>query len=196
MTLGVRDRIRLANAARRSATAAIKHDRPDQRDDCYTAGHTAATEVHFPLGDSWLTELGRQHIRFVCAKELRWLREPDTRLGIIGHTDRVDDEESNQVLSERRSKNTLQAFEDILAEDFGVDTDDPQITQVFGMGEQEAKKAGRRDGFPWQADRRVEVVLNGRLIASQPGADRAPADESPPAHLRRTYGPGGRLRFG
>jgi outer membrane protein OmpA-like peptidoglycan-associated protein len=139
------------------------------KDQSYEVPGTVEESVHFALGDAWLTETGRAYLRRLAAKELRWFMEPGTHLGIAGHTDRVDDEKSNIELSRLRAKNAVQGLKDILGEQCRVQLENPRFVQVLGMGEAKAKELKRRDGFPWQPDRRVELVLNAVLVGRLTG---------------------------
>jgi outer membrane protein OmpA-like peptidoglycan-associated protein len=139
------------------------------KDQTYEVSETVEDAVHFALGDAWLTETGRSYLRRLAAKELRWFMEPGAHLGIVGHTDRVDDEKSNMELSRLRAKNVVQGLKDILGEQCRVQLENPSFVRVLGMGETQAKELKRRDGFPWQPDRRVELVLNAVLVGRLTG---------------------------
>ncbi|MGB5711882.1 MAG: hypothetical protein WBM44_13350, partial [Waterburya sp.] len=114
----------------------------------------------------------RQALRIMCANELTSFMSPGSTLAIIGHTDRVGrgkgkrKEKRNLVLSAMRSQNTLQAIEDILGSKLKI----PQKQiKPQGKGEQAAKEAGRDDKIPNPKDRRVDIILNSRLVLTLNG---------------------------
>jgi len=119
---------------------------------------------HFCLGSAKLTKAAISRIGFFCARELRSLMITKSRLWIVGHADRVDTEERNYELSELRAKNTRNVIEAILGNLL-------KANEVYdtGWGEEEAQehdiKYGRdTDGIPNKKYRRVDVVLNARLV--------------------------------
>jgi outer membrane protein OmpA-like peptidoglycan-associated protein len=134
--------------------------------DDYTVDSGLEEKAHFRLGSALLNPEAWQIIRVVSAKELTALMSSGTRLEIVGHADRRDTEERNVELTELRARNTLQAIRDILGKQFGVQ--DEHIALV-GMGEKEAINAGDRDERANPEWRKVEVILNSRLVVTLRG---------------------------
>jgi len=129
----------------------------------YAADYKLQDDVHFCLGSALLTEDARQALRIVCANELVAFSSPTSALEVIGHTDRVDTPDRNLTLSLLRSENTAQAIKDILGKSFKIP--EAQI-KSSGRGENEAIKDGRPDDKPDPKYRRVDVILNSRLVIS------------------------------
>ncbi len=143
---------------------------PEQTD--YTVAYAMQGDVHFCLDSALLTEPARQALRIVCANELPAFMSSTSSLTIEGHTDRSDPkrdrprkeaerEKYNNVLSELRAQNVLQAIKDILGARFAIPS---TKIRIVGRGESEAKKDGRPDGEVNPHYRRVDVFLNTRLI--------------------------------
>lgn len=124
----------------------------------YAEAFNLLHETHFCLDSAVLTEPARQALRIAIANELGGFRAPNSFLTIIGHTDRVKDPAYNIGLSHARAFNVLQAIKDILG------PVPPHL--AVGKGEAEAAAAGDKDNVPNAKRRRVDVVLNGRLILS------------------------------
>jgi outer membrane protein OmpA-like peptidoglycan-associated protein len=129
----------------------------------YAADYKLQGDVHFCLGSALLTEDARQALRIVCANELVAFSSPTSALEVIGHTDRVDTPDRNLTLSLLRSENAVQAIKDILGNSFKI----PESRiKSSGRGENEAIKDGRPDNKPDPKYRRVDVLLNSRLVIS------------------------------
>lgn len=136
------------------------------RDEEFSATGHHADEIHFRLGDALLTEDARQLLRIVCARELKSFSDCGSILAIVGHADRVDTEERNIELSKLRAFNTLQAIKDILGNDLRIM---PEKTSLSAMGEERAKEGGDVDGFPNPKWRKVEIIINHRLVLNLRG---------------------------
>jgi outer membrane protein OmpA-like peptidoglycan-associated protein len=118
-------------------------------------------DVHFCLDGAILTEDARQALRIMCANELAALMSTASRLTINGHTDRSDTDQRNLELSTMRAENTFQAIKDILADNLRI----PNSHIVkSGKGETEAIHDKRPDGERIPKYRRVDVILDGRLV--------------------------------
>jgi flagellar motor protein MotB len=149
--------------------------RPVEESDDRLDSISAANDVHFNLGDAWLTKNARADLGIICAMELRMFQNPLARLKIVGHADRSDTAERNKELSRLRAQNTYNAIADILGPKLAIPDDsskkktdennDAIQTLIYGAGELEATKKGRPDHIPAKEDRRVDVTLNGRLLA-------------------------------
>lgn len=131
------------------------------RDEDYTVEAELETKVHFRLGDALLTDEGRQALRIMAAKELTCFSSEGSRLVLNGHADRVDCDERNVELSRLRAENAKQAVQDILGDQLGI-PDDRIITQ--GLGERRAKAAGEPDEKANRTWRRVDTLLDSRLV--------------------------------
>lgn len=123
----------------------------------FLANYHYKNEVHFALGSALLTAPAKQAIRIMCAQELVALSNSGSKLEIIAHTDRVDTEKRNLVLSALRAANTRQAIEDVLGKKLKA-----KFVEVSGKGEQEAKGMSGPDENPKY--RRVDVFLDSRII--------------------------------
>lgn len=139
---------------------------PDDRDHAVETKMQA--DVHFHLGDSHLTERGRQLVRVFCAIELASLSSATSELSYYGHADRVDTKDRNYELTRFRAKNVKQAVKDVSGTAFAVE--DREMDTV-GWGEIEASMGPKPDldGVENPQARRVEVILNSRLIARMYG---------------------------
>jgi len=124
-------------------------------------------KIHFRLGSALLNPAAWQLLRVFCAKELTALRSAGSRLTIVGHADRRDTEQNNLELTDLRAKNTLQAIRDILGPDLFKIAD--EHIELIGMGEQKAKEAGDRDRHQNPKWRKVQVILNSRLVVTLRG---------------------------
>jgi flagellar motor protein MotB len=131
-------------------------------------------QIHFRLGDALLTDEGRQALRLLAASELYCFMSSESTLAIIGHADRVDCRARNIELSKLRAQNVLRALKDILGDDFNI-PEDKEHLHVAGLGETSAEFADwfarmtglgiyQPDGEPDPRFRRVDIVLNGRLV--------------------------------
>jgi monoamine oxidase len=127
----------------------------------YAVDYKLAEDVHFCLDSALLTEDARQALRIVCANELAGFMSPTSHLTITGHTDRSADESYNLALSALRAENTLQAIRDILATRFAIP--DAHV-KLSGKGETEAIRDKRPDKERNPKYRRVDVILNARLV--------------------------------
>jgi subtilisin family serine protease/outer membrane protein OmpA-like peptidoglycan-associated protein len=127
----------------------------------YSATYGLKDDVHFCLDSALLTEDARQALRIMCANEMYLWMSPTTNLTIYGHTDRSAGADYNLKLSDQRARNTLQAIRDILGDKFAIP--ETQI-KLEGKGETEAMKDGRPDKEFNPKYRRVDVILNTRLV--------------------------------
>lgn len=132
----------------------------------YAIEAKANTQVHFALGDAFLTPQGRQLLRIFCAAELAMLTSEGSGLDIEGHADRIDTADRNDELSLLRAKNAVIAMKDILGNNLGVPADH---TLTRGLGERRAAEAHEPDGSIDPNFRKVEVVLDGRLSVTLVG---------------------------
>lgn len=128
-----------------------------------------ADVVHFKCGSALLTDEGRDVVRRLCARDLPVFLAKDTRVKLTGHADRLDWAHKNQRLSELRAKNSKQALHDTL---WGRMKAYDQV-EVEGLGEQEHRAYVEEHGLQEksnQAFRRVDVEVNGKVIARLQGA--------------------------
>jgi outer membrane protein OmpA-like peptidoglycan-associated protein len=132
------------------------HINPDK-----TIDSELTEDVHFCLDGATLTEDARQALRIMCANELAGLMSRASRLTINGHTDRSDTDQRNLELSTMRAENTFQAIKDILADNLRIPR---SHTVVSGKGETDAIHDKRPDGERNPKYRRVDVILDGRLV--------------------------------
>ncbi len=132
-------------------------------DQDYTAANHLEAKVHFEFGSAILTPDAREVLRIMCANELVAFGSAGSTLVITSHADRVDTDQRNLDLSKMRAQNTLQAIQDILGPNFRVPS--ANIT-LLGLGEQGAKAAGNADHTKNPAQRKSDVVLNSRLVAT------------------------------
>jgi outer membrane protein OmpA-like peptidoglycan-associated protein len=138
-------------------------------------------DVHFCLDSALLTEDARHALRIMCANELPALMSPSSHLSIVGHADRSyppefrrlprEDRdrrahEYNLTLSDLRAKNTYQAIQDVLGQKLRIP--DSQVS-TRGQGEALAAAYGLKPGEINADYRRVDVVLNARLILTLKG---------------------------
>jgi outer membrane protein OmpA-like peptidoglycan-associated protein len=126
-----------------------------------TGNLVAAT--HFCFGSSLLTPAARQLLRVVCADQLAALDSPTSRIMIIGHTDRPDTDARNKELSVLRAQNVKRALKDILGDALKVPDD---AIHALGFGEWLALFKLRRERIRNPADRRVDLLINGSLVAT------------------------------
>jgi len=134
--------------------------------DDYAVDADHEDRVHFRLGSALLNPAAWQILRVFCAKELSALVSAGSRLEIVGHADRRDTAERNVELTKLRARNTLQALRDILGNQFQIQEDH---IRLVGMGEQGAEEAGDRDRTQNPAWRKVQVILNSRLVVTLRG---------------------------
>lgn len=118
-------------------------------------------DVHFCLDSASLSAEARQAVRVMCANELAAFVSPNTHLTINAHTDRSASPDYNRTLSALRAENTRQVIQDVLGPKFGIA--EGNVT-LRGMGESEATAAGRPDGERNPKYRRVDVILDARLV--------------------------------
>jgi outer membrane protein OmpA-like peptidoglycan-associated protein/LAS superfamily LD-carboxypeptidase LdcB len=121
-----------------------------------------ASATHFCFGSSLLTPAARQLLRVVCADQLAALDNVNSQVRIVGHTDRPDTDMRNDELSTLRAKNVRTALNDILGPALKVPE---SAIQTVGMGELLAKAQLRPEQVRNPADRRVDLLVNGRLVA-------------------------------
>ena len=145
----------------RSSNRIIDFSRPFLSDRAVTGGLTTAT--HFCSDSAWLTPAARQLLRLVCADQLALLTQPSTTVSIVGHTDRMDTASRNIELSLLRAQNVKQALIDILGDPPAVPKD---AIRALGMGEWMASLNLRRDQVRNPTDRRVDLLINGSIVAS------------------------------
>jgi outer membrane protein OmpA-like peptidoglycan-associated protein len=132
----------------------------------YAIDAQANAQVHFALGDAFLTPQGRQLLRIFCAAELAMLSSEGSALDTEGHADRIDTADRNDELSLLRAKNAVTAIQDILGAKLGVPSD---RIAARGLGERRAAEAHEPDGSVDPNFRKVEVVLDGRLSVTLVG---------------------------
>jgi outer membrane protein OmpA-like peptidoglycan-associated protein len=126
-----------------------------------TGNLVAAT--HFCFGSSLLTPAARQLLRVVCADQLAALASPTSQVMIIGHTDRPDTDVRNKELSMLRAQNVKTALTDILGNALQVR---PDAIHAVGYGEWLARFKLRPDRVRNPDDRRVDLLINGSLVAT------------------------------
>lgn len=132
---------------------------PSRKSASIRVQHRANTRVHFALGSSLLTDVGRYGLRVLAAEELVLFRQGnESELIVDAHADRVDSEEYNCVLTRLRADNVVQTLRDVLGEEFKVSR-----VVARGLGEQEASKTDK-DGQANQFYRRADLSINGRLV--------------------------------
>ena len=129
----------------------------------YSVDYSLTGDVHFCLDSALLTEDARQALRIMCANELAAFMSTNSHLTIYGHTDRSQTDEYNLRLSTFRAENALQAIKDILGVKFKVS--DRNVV-ALGKGEAEAKRDNRPENEVNPKYRRVDIVLNARLVLS------------------------------
>ncbi|MBI4523810.1 MAG: OmpA family protein [Deltaproteobacteria bacterium] len=135
------------------STAQVKTD--------YSVEYGLARDLHFCLDSALLTEDARQAVRILCANELAAFMSASSHLTIYGHTDRSGTYEHNRTLSALRAENTLQAIKDVLGFKFKIS--DRNIV-LSGKGESEAKRDNRPENEVNPKYRRVDIILNSRLV--------------------------------
>lgn len=127
----------------------------------YTVIYEDLRRVHFGFNSAFLNNDARQALRVMCAQELPALMSPTSLLTITAHTDRKGKRKANLTLSALRAANTQQGIEDILGKLLKIPS---RRIIPKGKGEEEARRAGDRDGTRNLDRRRVDVILNGRLV--------------------------------
>ena len=127
----------------------------------YTVIYEDLRRVHFGFNSAFLNSDARQALRVMCAQELPALMSPTSLLTITAHTDRKGKRKANLTLSALRAANTQQGIEDILGKRLKI-----PVRRIIpkGRGEEEARRAGDRDDTRNLDRRRVDVILNGRLV--------------------------------
>ncbi|MBW4673495.1 MAG: OmpA family protein [Desmonostoc geniculatum HA4340-LM1] len=125
------------------------------------SNYSADTRVHFEVDDPSLTDLGRERIRQMCATHRAAFTNPNSALHIYGYTSTTASAQRNQLLSDLRAQNVLQAIYDVLGESMAIP---PANQDVRGFGEQPALDAGIPDRTEDEAWRKVDVQLNGQTI--------------------------------
>jgi outer membrane protein OmpA-like peptidoglycan-associated protein len=124
----------------------------------YAVLYEVAKEAHFGFNSALLTPPARQVLRIMCAHELPALMSPSSTLRIVAHTDRVGTKQANLTLSALRAANTQQAVKDVLGRKLQA------RVKAEGKGETEAAAARDEDGVRNMDRRRVDVILNGRVV--------------------------------
>ncbi len=125
--------------------------------------------IHFCFDSALLTPAARQFLRLVCADRLAALTSPDTKIMIIGHTDRPGDYAYNQKLSEMRAKNVRTALGDILDGVLPMRLD--EISAV-GLSEAEAivldllRSRFNAENVKTPEYRRVDLLIDYSVVAS------------------------------
>jgi outer membrane protein OmpA-like peptidoglycan-associated protein len=127
----------------------------------YAVSYGLTKQVHFCLDSAALSAEARRAIRVMCANELAAFGSPDSHLTITGHTDRIAKPEYNRELSQLRADNALLAVKDVLGRRLRIPEANIRAT---GKGEELATKDGRQDGEVNPTYRRVDIILNGRLV--------------------------------
>lgn len=127
----------------------------------YAVAYDLTRQVHFCLDSAILSAEARRAVRVMCANELPALGSATSHLTVNGHTDRIQTVEYNRELSQLRADNTMQAIRDVLGGRFGIPDSN---VHVAGLGEELATKDGRPDGEIYPKYRRVDIILNGRLV--------------------------------
>lgn len=146
-----------------------------------------AGAVHFELGSAVVTDDGRRLLRILAALELpAFMDRKHTRLAIVAHTDRVDTWSRNLELAYYRAQNVRRTLDAILGKKLKIAQGNPKAgwlsatvdgkalewTGQLAMtnlllrweGEREAAAAGEPDRKENQRYRRVDVILNNRLV--------------------------------
>jgi outer membrane protein OmpA-like peptidoglycan-associated protein len=124
------------------------------------------TATHFCFDSALLTPAARQLLRLVCADQLAALVSEASQVLIVGHTDRPDTDLRNLELSRLRADNVRRALDDILGTALKVP---PERIAVLGLGELVARFKLRPEQLRNPADRRVDVIVNGTLVAALNG---------------------------
>ena len=125
--------------------------------------------VHFCFDSALLTPAARQFLRFVCADRLAVLSSPETKIRIIGHTDRPGSLAYNQKLSELRAQNVKLALQDIL---YGVLQIPLKDIEAVGLGEAMAiitdllKSRVDEENVRRPEYRHVDLLIDSSLVAS------------------------------
>jgi len=103
----------------------------------------------FESGKSELNEASKENLKRI-AEYLK--KNPDKKIGLIGHTDTRGSEALNLTLSKKRAK----AVYDMLVK-LGVNK--KQIVQVEGKGEKEPIYPSETEEYQFRENRRVELIL-------------------------------------
>ena len=148
----------------RSDPGRIDMSRPFVASAAVTGSLTTA--IHFCFDSALLTPAARQLLRFVCADQLAALGSEGSQILIVGHTDRPDTDLRNVELSRLRAENVRRALGDILGTALKVP---PERILVLGLGELVARFKLRPEQLRNPADRRVDVIVNGTLVAGLNG---------------------------
>jgi outer membrane protein OmpA-like peptidoglycan-associated protein len=151
----------MVGSVRRHAPTLIDLSNPFPASRKVTGNLVSAT--HFCLGSSLLMPAARQLLRVVCADRLALLDNPTSQIFIIGHTDRLDTDTRNQELSVLRAKNIKTALSDILGDKLRVP---PDAVHALGFGEWLARFKLHPDRVRNPDDRRVDILINGSLVAT------------------------------
>lgn len=123
----------------------------------------AGTKIFFPINDPSLTDEGREVVKELSALNLSLIGNKDTKLQIDGYTSTTGSDARNDLLSQLRAQNTLQAIKDVTNDRFLIP--EGNIT-IIGHGKKGAKDSGDEEGKENPDWRKVEVRLNGQLVLS------------------------------
>jgi outer membrane protein OmpA-like peptidoglycan-associated protein len=132
----------------------------------YSVDYNLTGNIHFCFDSALLTEDARQALRIMYANKLSSFMSPGSRLAIIGFADRPDKDQYNLTLSAFRAENTFQAIQDILGKKMQIPEN---RIERHGKGETAAKATGRAEKDPNPEDRRVDIILNSRLVLTLRG---------------------------
>jgi outer membrane protein OmpA-like peptidoglycan-associated protein len=153
--------------SRRTPDAIIDFSKPFPGSKNVVGNLDSAT--HFCFDSALLTPAARQFLRFICADRLAVLSTPDTKILIVGHTDRPASFAYNQRLSELRAQNVRLALKDILDGVLQIPIKD---IPAVGLSEVEAiitdllKSRVNEENVPRPEYRRVDLFIDFSLVAS------------------------------
>lgn len=156
----------LGRVSRKTPDAIIDFSKPFPGSKNVVGNLDSAT--HFCFDSALLTPAARQFLRFVCADRLAVLSSPETKIMIIGHTDRPGTYDYNQKLSELRAQNVRLALNDILDGVLQVPLKD---IPAVGLSEAEAiitdflKSRVNEENVPRPEYRRVDLLIDFLLVA-------------------------------
>jgi outer membrane protein OmpA-like peptidoglycan-associated protein len=139
---------------------AVREAKAQQALDARSAPHTVV-ESHFAVDDPSLTSTGRQAIRVMSALHRAEFENPTSVISVDGYASPTGSHARNQLLSELRAKNVLQAIRDSLNKAFRIPSGN---VHVEGHGETPALQAGVPRGTETAAWRRVDITVNGQVV--------------------------------
>jgi outer membrane protein OmpA-like peptidoglycan-associated protein len=130
-----------------------------QRRTTASAVDVEATGTSFGVDDAELTPDGRQNMRRFCALNRAILESPRTQVKVLGYTSTTASKEHNQMLSDLRAANTVQAMRELLGGDLKA------RVSAKGLGEEPARKEDpdEMENPKW---RKVELLVNGRVTTT------------------------------